>query len=499
MKLLHEGFYQSALTFPERIAVETPQQKITYQELVLVVEQLRSYFQLHLHHSKQLIAIVLPRHWEEIAMVLAILASGNTYAPIDSRFPAQRINTIMTQSQANVLITSRKLSNLIELSNEHLQKVLYIEDIFAHLQPAALPQHIPYTPSTPIDIAYVIFTSGTTGIPKGVMITHQSALNTIYAINELIKLNSESKILGISDLSFDLSVYDIFGTFSVGATLVLPDASCTHDQAKLLAFVKTTVVTVWNSVPQLFAIMLDYLELFPEQLNLQTVMLSGDWVLPSLIRRANLLLSKKVNYHSLGGATESSIWSIQHKISYEDLFLSRLPYGLALKNQTVSVLDEEFKPCPVGVSGKIYIGGMGLAKGYLNDKIQTNKSFLLNPGTLDRIYDTGDIGKYRSDMVIEFLGRQDAQIKLRGFRIELKEIDYALMNHTKIKNAVSVFKQEIITYLELFEDLTLQDIHDYLSTVLPEYMIPNNMVFINKFPLSANGKIDTAALRLYSS
>jgi pyochelin synthetase len=348
----------------------------------------------------------------------------------------------------------------------------------------------------------VIYTSGSTGTPKGVMIDHRGAVNTVLDINQRFSVGAGDRIFAISSLSFDLSVYDIFGTLAAGGTIVIPDAAGIRNPAHWLDLMEQAQVTVWNSAPALMKLLTEYVmdqaSLLPDSLRL--VMMSGDWIpvtLPDQIKT----VSQAVEIVSLGGATEASIWSIFYPIAQVDPAWSSIPYGKPLTNQTFHVLDETLDPRPVWVPGQLYIGGIGLAKGYWRDQAKTQASFIQHPRTGERLYRTGDLGRYLPDGNLEFLGRVDFQVKVRGYRIELGEIETTLIQHPAVR-AVAVLavgdqpgeKQLVAYVVPEQEHLTTAELRNFLQQKLPEYMVPSVFMMLENLPINANGKVDRRAL-----
>ncbi|MGZ4033158.1 MAG: amino acid adenylation domain-containing protein, partial [Tumebacillaceae bacterium] len=287
------------------------------------------------------------------------------------------------------------------------------------------------------DLAYVIFTSGSTGTPKGVMIDHRGAVNTLLDINERFAVTAADRVLMLSNLNFDLSVYDVFGTLAAGGVIVIPESSRERDPDELIKLIREQGVTVYNSVPALFEMIIDTLggQQESDPLPLRLVMMSGDWIPLTLPERARTLLPT-LSVHSLGGATEASIWSITYPIATIDPNWKSIPYGKPMKNQSFHVLSPNMEPCPVHVPGDLYIGGVGLAKGYWRDQARTEASFVTCPRSGETLYKTGDLGRFLPDGNIEFLGRADHQVKLRGYRIEQGEIEATLLQHPGVAEAV---------------------------------------------------------------
>jgi amino acid adenylation domain-containing protein/thioester reductase-like protein len=287
----------------------------------------------------------------------------------------------------------------------------------------------------PEDLAYVIYTSGSTGRPKGVAISHRSALNTVVDINRRHRVGAEDRVLALSSLSFDLSVYDIFGVLGAGGALVMPGSRV--DPEEWLELARRHRVTVWNSVPALMQMLVEVAEggaAAAPELDLRLVMLSGDWIPVQLPKRLRALWPG-ARVVSLGGATEASIWSIAYEVEEVEASWESIPYGYPLANQRFHVLDERMEARPEWVTGQLYIGGEGLAREYWRDEEKTRSSFIEEPRTGERLYRTGDLGRYRPDGSIEFLGREDTQVKVHGFRVELGEIEAALARHPNVQAA----------------------------------------------------------------
>lgn len=355
------------------------------------------------------------------------------------------------------------------------------------------------------DLAYVIYTSGSTGMPKGVMIEHRAAVNTIIDVNERFAVGKDDKCIALSNLNFDLSVYDIFGLLIAGGTVVIPDAKQVKEPQHWLEIMQENKITVWNSVPAFMQMFMEFLSTKPDtKLPLRVVIMSGDWIpmeLPEMIK----MHSESVRMISMGGATEASIWSNYYEVeSVKDGWTS-IPYGKPLTNQKFYVLDQEMNDCPNWVAGRLFIAGEGLARGYWKDRKRTEERFINHPVTHERLYYTGDLGRYWPDGNIEFLGREDTQVKVRGHRIELGEAENVLLTHELIKSAVVVVEEDksgLAAAVVLNEDSDCCDnknvekiLHEYLGKKLPEYMVPGKILVMEQLPLSVNGKVDRKALR----
>jgi amino acid adenylation domain-containing protein len=366
-------------------------------------------------------------------------------------------------------------------------------------------EHMPTCRTSNDDTAYVIYTSGSTGKPKGCVIAHQAALNTVVDINRRFSVASNDKIMAISSLSFDLSVYDVFGGLAVGATLVMPESQ-TPDPAIWLSLAIDHEVTIWNSVPALIEMLAEYAEetgkLLPQSLRL--ALLSGDWI-PLSVPPSLITFNPNMEIVSLGGATEASIWSIFHIIGRIEPDWTSIPYGRPLANQTMHVLNAWMEDCPPWVTGEICIGGTGVAKGYHNAPEITAASFVTHPVTGEILYRTGDQGRMRPEGWIEFLGRKDNQVKLRGYRIELGEIEDAIGKTGLVSKGVAHIigetneNRQLIAFVILDTALENKETFDgelltALGKRLPRYMVPSQIVHLNELPLTANGKVDRKKL-----
>jgi thioesterase domain-containing protein len=334
------------------------------------------------------------------------------------------------------------------------------------------------------------------------MVDHRAALNTVLDVNRRFGITPQDVVYGVSALTFDLSVYDLFGTAAAGATLVLPSTAQALQPAAWIEAVQAHGVTVWNSVPALLQLLADAAHIGGQQLPcLKTVMLSGDWIpvtLPAQARRS----MPHAAWHSLGGATEASIWSIAHPIGHVDEAWTSIPYGKPLANQCWHVLADDGSDAPDWVPGHLHIGGLGLALGYWRDDEKTARAFIRHPRTGARLYRTGDLGRYLPDGSIEFLGRADHQVKIQGHRIELGEIEHALQCHPGVQSAAVLAQGERASQRLLgFYTVAPGHVVDgaalqaHLHSKLPAHMVPPQLVALPMLPLSANGKVDRAALQ----
>ena len=444
---LQDLFFAKVAENPQQIAVIDNDFGLTYQELGDRVKYLAHTLQQQLTESSgdRIVAIVLDKGWSQVVATLGILTAGAAYVPIDPDLPSDRALHILTTTNAQCIITTAKLANNIDWIDGH-------NCICIDRNPVGAIPGSPLRQKSQ-NLAYIIYTSGSTGMPKGVAISHQGAVNTILDINRRFEVNYKDCLLALSSLSFDLSVYDIFGTLAAGGTIVIPDADANKDAVEWRRLIEQHQITVWNSVPALMEMLVENsrgerLFALTDNSSLRLVMLSGDWIDPRLRDRIknNYPQAKVI---SLGGATEASIWSIFYPIENVDKSWKSIPYGRPLANQYFKILNKNLEPCPLWVTGDLYIGGKGLADCYWRDELKTDSSFIIHPQSPqpptippaprtpggsrgDRLYKTEDLGRYLPNGNIEFLGREDFQVKVNGYRIELGEIEASLQQHPNI-------------------------------------------------------------------
>ncbi len=412
---------------------------LSYGELASRSLKLANELRLDLRPDDKLVAIVMAKGWEQVVAALAILEAGAAFLPVSLNQPDERIGRILSDADVRLVLTTPDLCDRLS-THPGLDVLAVNEELVGGSAPERLP--VEEQAPSPTSLAYVIYTSGSTGRPKGVMISHRAALNTLLDLGERFSLGSDDRVLWVSDLSFDLSIFDLFGILGQGGAVVVPTPGSHDDPGLWVEAVARYGVTVWNSVPQLAEMAVIAAERSGADgsaglQSLRLMMLSGDWLPVSLPDRVRLLVPD-CHVSSLGGATEASIWSILYPIGTVDANWTSIPYGKPLRNQTFHVLKEDLSPCPMHVTGKLFIGGLGLADGYLGDQARTAERFILHPGTGERLYDTGDLGRYLPSGDIEFLGRDDFQVKIRGYRIELAEIDAALTENPQVEAAVTV-------------------------------------------------------------
>ncbi|MBI2893045.1 MAG: amino acid adenylation domain-containing protein [Deltaproteobacteria bacterium] len=493
--LLHEPFARKAAERPDARAVVAGDRALSYGELRRRASRLARRLRTQGAGPGRFVAVVMEKGWEQIVAVLGVLEAGAAYVPIDAELPSERLAYLLENAEATIAVTQPWQRERVRWPAGTTLVLVDDTDADAPCEPLAPAQ-------SPDDLAYVIYTSGSTGQPKGVMIDHRGALNTVVDVNQRFHVGPGDSVLALSSLSFDLSVYDVFGLLAAGGTVVVPEKAAKHDPARWAELIAQESVTVWSSVPALMQLFADEVEELRDAtpLPLRLAMLSGDWIplaLPARIRS----LARGVEVVSLGGATEASIWSILYPVDAVDPDWRSIPYGRPMLNQTFHVLDAGLEPCPEWVTGQLFIGGVGLARGYLRDPEKSARSFFDHPRTGERLYRTGDLGRFIPDGTIELVGREDFQVKIHGYRIELGEIEAALETHPAVRAAVVAAPGEraakrLVGYVVPASDPgpSTAELRQHLACKLPEHMVPATFVTLERLPLTPNGKVDRKAL-----
>ena len=499
--LLHQGFWQQCSIQPDQIALLFHDQSWSYRQLQRWSGQIIHQLQQEAITPEERVAIIMPKHPAQIAACLAILGCGAVFVPVDASQPASRQNQLLAQAQCRLALT---LATQPELSDA-CQQILVSEEALADC-----PEVSPNMDYRAEQLAYIIFTSGSTGTPKGVMISYHSASNTVLDINQRFEVTADDRVIAISALHFDLSIYDIFGLLTAGGTLILVDDDDHYEPDSWYLLCQRYRVTIWNSVPQLLDLLVDFCEskalAVPESLRL--AMVSGDWVPVTLPDRGKAC-DARYQLVALGGATEASIWSNYYCVQSCPDHWRSIPYGFPLANQSYCVLDDNLTDCPDWVRGDLFIMGEGLAQGYLDDPEKTAASFIQHPVTGVRLYRTGDKARYWPDGMLEFLGRDDQQVKINGYRVELGEIENKLALHPDVARAVVIVgeQRQLLGFVlatdsassadgasEADQHLMSQRYKSWLLDHVPSYMVPAQIICLDKLPLTTNGKVDRGVL-----
>jgi amino acid adenylation domain-containing protein len=472
---------------PNALAIIHEHRKLSYREVNERANQLAHYLRIENVGPETLVGIALQRSIEMIIAVLGVLKAGAAYLPLDSTWPTERLKSIIRDAQPKLVITTTQLLSLLPENVRCL--ALDAGEVVEQLsrESGCNPSGIQRNPQ---NLAYVIFTSGSTGAPKGVLSTSAGISSLVVAQRERFRLEPNSRVLLFASLSFDASVSEIVVTLCSGATLVVISAEERSGEALRRAILRQQVTHATLPPASLSA-----LETSKDFL-LANLVVAGERISPDLIRR----WSGDRRLINAYGPTESTVCATISDPLVGDI----VPIGRPIGNTQIYVLDGSLELVPVGVAGELYIAGAGLARGYVNRPGMTAERFVADPygGAGTRMYRTGDLVRWLPDGNLEFLGRVDQQVKIRGFRVELGEIEAALLQEEEVEQALVVMREEItgekrlVGYVVARKDRGVRPevLRAQLKQRLPEYMVPAAIVVLDKFPLTANGKLDRKAL-----
>ncbi|MFF0161847.1 amino acid adenylation domain-containing protein [Streptomyces sp. NPDC005263] len=495
--MLGDAFRAQAERTPHAPAVITSGREVSYGELLRRATAAAARLRAGNVGRDELVGLVMSRGPEQIVGILATVLAGAAYLPVDAALPAERQNYMLRDGRVRHVLTN---TGWQDTDGERQVQHLDLSDTAeATDPPAELPA--PLSGANPDDLAYVLYTSGTTGEPKGVMVSHRNVANVVADCHKRFGITPEDRFFAISAFNFDLSVWDVFGALSAGAALVMPDRDRAVDPAHWLELCESAGVTVWNSVPAIVSLLHDQAladGTVPPALRL--VMMSGDRVppaLPAALRR----LKPDVDVISLGGPTETTIWNILHPVGPDEDGSESIPYGRPNANNRAYVLDRDGQDCPDWVTGEICAAGTGLARGYWGDEARTAERFGHDSRRGERLYRTGDLGRYLPDGSIAILGRSDFQIKVNGYRIEAGEVETRLVALDAVAKAVVAGRpgaqgDRLVAHLvptgERRPDVA--ELREALRRDLPDYMVPTAVIWHDELPLTKNGKVDRGKL-----
>jgi len=494
-KCLHQLFMEQVERTPEHIAVVFEDQQLTYAQLNARANQLAHYLQNLGVEPNMLVAVCLERSLEMVVGLLGVLKAGGAYLPLDSMYPQERLALMLEDSQAPMLLTQQRLLAILP---EHQAQTICLDSNWEII--AQQSEGNPVNKTTIENLAYVIYTSGSTGKPKGAMLAHRAICNHMFWMQTSFPLTEQDKVLQKTPFSFDASIWEFYAPLLVGAQLAIARPGGHRDSNYLIKVIAEQQITILQLVPSLLQMLLEHGGI-KTCTSLRRVFCGGE-TLPVALQK-DFFTYLDAELHNLYGPTETCIdatfWTCQREVNQQIV-----PIGLPIANTQVYILDNQLRSVPIGISGELYIGGIGLAQGYLNHPELTLEKFIPNPFSQERgtrLYKTGDLARYRNDGNIEYLGRVDNQVKIRGFRIELGEIEAVLNTHPQIQQSVVVAQEDIpgnkrlVAYVSTSdESLTINQLREFIKQKLPEYMVPNAFVTLNSLPLTPNGKIDKKAL-----
>jgi amino acid adenylation domain-containing protein len=495
-KCVHQLFEEQAERNPDSIAVVFESEQITYRELNNRANQLAHYLQNLGVEPEVVVGICLDRSLETIVGMLGVLKAGGAYLPIDPTTPIERKALMLEDAQVKVLLVQQRLIESLPKTQANI--VCIDTDI-----PTTSASYTPRASSD--NLAYVIYTSGSTGTPKGVAIEHRQLLNYLHSIQEKLNLPADASFATVSTFAADLGNTAIFPALCFGGCLHIISQERATDPEALSEYFCRNPIDCLKIVPSHLAALLNSSQ--PNSiLPGKRLILGGESANWSLIKTLrNLAPSCSVFNHY--GPTETTVGVLTYQVGFDKIGcdFDTVPLGLPIANTQIYILDSYLQPVPIGVPGELYIGGDNLARGYLNRPELTAEKFIPNPFDTQaktRLYKTGDLARYLPDGNIEFIGRIDGQVKIRGFRIELGEIEAVLGQHPDIAQAVVVAPEDemaqkrLVAYLisEQKQAPTHKEIRNFLTSKLPEYMVPSAFAILKSFPLTSNGKVDRRAL-----
>jgi amino acid adenylation domain-containing protein len=488
---LHELFEEQVKRTPEAVALTFEDESLTYRELNCRANRLAHYLRELGIGPDVLVGVLLERSIEMVVSLLGILKAGGAYVPLDPSYPAERLAFMIADSQVPVLLTQRRYKQSLRTSAQ----VICFEDVADVLASCNDADPDPVVHGE--NLAYVIYTSGSTGRPKGAMNSHRAIANRLLWMQEQYQLTRADRVLQKTPFSFDVSVWEFFWPLITGAGLVMARPGGHQDSAYLAEIIQREQISTLHFVPSMLQVFLDEPQL--ERLtSLRRVICSGEALSRELQQRFHTRLQAEL--HNLYGPTEAAVdvtaWAVE-----PDSERRNIPIGKPIANTQIYILDQQQRLAPLGVSGELYIGGVGVGRGYLHRPELTAERFVPNPYATaagERLYRTGDLARWLPCGNIEYQGRLDHQVKIRGVRIELGEIEAALLQHEAVREVVVSARDDqgekkLVAYL-VTKPIKSAELRSFLKERVPDYLVPSAFVFLSSLPLLPNGKIDRRAL-----
>ena len=483
---IHQLFETQVKRTPNAIAIVFEKQQLTYQELNNRANQLANYLIKLGVEPEILVGICIERSIEMIVGILGILKAGGAYVPLDPTYPQERLAFMLEDSKIQILLTQQHLRKLMPI---RLSTVIRMDSEWKDIvqeETKNLNRKI-----LPNNLAYVIYTSGSTGKPKGVLLEHKGLCNLSIAQINAFGIHTDSRVLQFASLNFDASISEIVMTLISGATLYLGTKDTFLPGSPLLQFLHEKNITVATLPPSILVTLPS--EKLP---NLQTIIVAGETCSPELVAK----YAPGRHFFNAYGPTEATVCTTIAKCVNNGC---KPTIGQPIINTQVHILDKYLQQVPIGVIGELHVAGINLARGYLNSPKLTAEKFISNPfrsNSKSRLYKTGDLARYLPDGNIEFLGRIDYQVKVRGFRIELEEIETVLMQHNQIQDAIVIVREDIpddkrlTAYFITYNKGNITELRHFLAEQIPDYMIPSAFISLESFPFTPNGKVDRKAL-----
>jgi amino acid adenylation domain-containing protein len=499
-KCIHELFEAQVERTPDALALIADNGQLTYRELNERANQLAHYLRARGIGPESLVGLCVPRSVEMIIAVLGVLKAGGAYVPFSLRNPSKRLSLMIEDAQLSLFITQR---SLLEQLPATLPPVLCLDDERESIarERTGNPAHT----TTPYNLAYVIYTSGSTGMPKGVMIQHQSLVNFVEFVSDEYQLTPDDRVLQFASLSFDASAEEIYPCLVNGATLVLRNdqmlgspSSFAEQCRKLGLTIISLPMAFWNALTAGTA-----WDEWASLERLRILVLGAERAMPQRVAQWHQHMRKDIRLINTYGPTEATVEATLCDLTCAENGLREVAIGRPLGNVTSYVLNRQLQPVPVGVVGEVFVGGLGLARGYLRRAELTAERFTPDPFSSEagaRMYSTGDLARWRADGLLEFVGRRDEQVKVRGYRIELGEIEAALREQPGIADCVVIVHEpekgqpQLVGYVVSSDEIDGTQLRKGLREMLPEYMVPSVIMRVEKIPRMVSNKIDKAAL-----
>ncbi|HKI53270.1 MAG TPA: amino acid adenylation domain-containing protein, partial [Anaerolineales bacterium] len=488
---IHELIQEQVKRMPKAVAVQFQDESLTYKELDKRADELAKVLVAQGVKPGILVGLFVNRSIDMLIGLLGVLKAGGAYLPLDPSFPTERLTFMVEDSGASIILTQTNLLSELPENNAQIISLDALEKTTSSKRKKKV---------TSDDLAYIIYTSGSTGKPKGVQIHHQAVVNFLCSMRDDLNINVDDTLLAVTTLSFDIAVLELLLPLTIGAKVVIGDSETVADGALLGNAINDVQATFMQATPASWRLLLEAGWKGRDDL---TILCGGEALTNDL---AQQLLKRGHRLWNLYGPTETTIWSTIHQVTSNDNqgISNTVPLGKPIANTQIYILDTELQPVPIGVIGDLHIGGDGVSRGYLNRPELTAEKFIANPfNSSSVIYKTGDLARYLPDGNIEFFGRSDQQVKVRGFRIETGEIEVALAEHPSVSQAVvRAWKERssdasLVAYVVSAsgeKEADIGQLRAYLRTKLPEYMVPSNFVHLEALPLTPNGKVNRNAL-----
>jgi len=494
---LNELFEARCADAPDNLAIVSQNGGVaTYREIDARASHLAAALRGYGAGPNRRVGVLLNRSIELATTLLGIAKAGAAYVPIDPSYPRERIAFLAEDADLTLIVSTPDLAT---------SAPPHVPVVAPDAQAISRSVEADQSPARPADLAYLIYTSGSSGVPKGVLLDHRGRVNNFTDFNRRFRIGPEDRLFAVSALGFDMTAYDVFGTWAAGAAIVTPDPAHEKRPETWAALMREHRVTIWQSAPILFDLLLFDFESHPDRPlpPLRLVLLGGDWIPVSMLARARALFPD-ASLVALGGATEASVHSTIFVVGDIDEKWRSVPYGRPMANQTTYILDREMRVAPLGVPGELCLGGVGIGWGYWHRSDLTAEKFVPNPygGGGERIYRTGDLARWLPDGEIELLGRMDTQVKIRGMRVEPSEIEVTLKSHAAVRDCAVVTARDgvgdkvLMAYVVAADDAELDEgaLRRFVADRLPPFMIPASFVRLSALPVTPNGKLDRRGL-----